>query len=43
MKGGGGYSALYTEKGKVVGEIWRGYVPHYIFEGGYVLHYIRYF
>ena len=27
--------------GDVGGDIWRGYVPHYIPEGGYVLHCIR--
>ena len=31
-------SALYTVKCTVGGDIWRGYVPHYI----PVLHYIRY-
>ena len=35
-------SALYTVKYTVDRDIWRGYVPHYIPEGGYVLHYIRY-
>ena len=39
---GGMCSALYTVKFTVGGDIWRGYVPHYIPEGGYVLHYIRY-
>ena len=40
--GWGMCSALYTVKCTVGGDIWRGYVPHYILEGGYVLHYIRY-
>ena len=35
-------SALYTVKCAVGEDIWRGYVPHYILEGVYVLHYIRY-
>ena len=33
-------SALYTVKFPVGGDIWRGYVSHYIPEGGYVPHYI---
>ena len=33
-------SALYIVKCTVGGDIWRGYVPHYIPEGGYVPHYI---
>ena len=32
--GRGGCSALYTVKCTVGGDIWRGYVPHYIPEGG---------
>ena len=35
-------SALYTVKCTVGGDIWRGYVPRYIPERGYVIHYIRY-